>query len=210
MVSQEQDIAAEQAAISPPGGIYPPIKRAIDLIGGLILSIILSPLLLVVAVLVRLDSPGPAIYRQKRMGRGGVAFVMLKFRSMKMGTPVLSTEDMQLQAEKPFTRLGPFLRKSNLDELPQLVNIIRGEMSFIGPRPALPTQEDVVSLRERSGADLVRPGISGLAQVMGRDDLDNVTKVAYDTEYCRKLSLLNDLRILALTFVTVFSGRGNK
>ncbi len=210
MVSQEHEVTIERSEASPPGGIYPPIKRAIDIVGGLVLFILLSPLLLLVAILVRLDSPGPAIYRQKRMGRGGIAFVILKFRTMKIGTPVLSTEDMQRQAEKPFTRLGPFLRMTNLDELPQLINIIKGEMSFIGPRPALPTQEDVVSLRERSGADLVRPGISGLAQVMGRDDLDNVTKVGYDAEYCRKLSLLNDLRILALTFVTVFSGRGNK
>lgn len=210
MVSREQDITAEERPLAPPQGVYPPIKRAIDLVAGVLLLILLGPLMLFVALLIALDSPGPAIYRQKRMGKNGLAFVMLKFRSMKMGAPVLSTEDMQLQAEKPFTRLGPFLRKSNLDELPQLINIIKGEMSFIGPRPALPSQEDVISLRERSGADLVRPGISGLAQVMGRDDLDNVTKVGYDADYCRKLSLLLDLRILALTFVVVFSGRGNK
>jgi O-antigen biosynthesis protein WbqP len=97
-----------------------------------------------------------------------------------------------------------------LDELPQLINIIRGEMSFLGPRPALPSQTDVIGMRQESGADQIRPGISGLAQVMGRDDLDNKTKVAYDTDYARNLSLFLDLKILALTFVTVVSARGNK
>ncbi|MGC8862630.1 MAG: sugar transferase [Armatimonadota bacterium] len=191
-------------------GIYPPIKRAIDVLGGLVLLVVLSPLLALVALVIRLDSPGPAIYRQERVGRRGTRFTMLKFRTMKVGTPVLSTAEMQRQPEIPFTRVGPLLRKTNIDELPQLVNVIRGEMSFIGPRPALPSQTDVVTLREQSGADAVRPGITGLAQVMGRDDLEVHTKVSYDTEYCRRLSLALDLKILLLTFVAVFSARGNK
>jgi len=192
------------------GGIYPPIKRAIDLMGAVVLLILLSPLLALVAIVVRLDSPGPAIYRQERVGRRGSRFTMLKFRTMKVGTPVLSTAEMQRRPEIPFTRIGPLLRKTNIDELPQLVNIIRGEMSFIGPRPALPSQTDVVTLREQSGADVLRPGITGLAQVMGRDDLEVPTKVGYDTEYCRRLSLALDLKILLLTFAAIISGRGNK
>lgn len=190
-------------------------KRLIDLIGSAILLVVLAPLLLLVAVAIRLDSPGPAIYRQKRVGRFGKHFVMLKFRTMRVGTPNLSTEELQRRLEAgldadPYTRLGPFLRKSNLDEFPQLVNILKGEMSFIGPRPALPSQEDVVGLRERLGADRIRPGITGLAQVMGRDDLDVDTKVNYDSEYCRKLSLPFDLKVFFLTFGAVLSARGNR
>jgi lipopolysaccharide/colanic/teichoic acid biosynthesis glycosyltransferase len=190
-------------------------KRLIDVIGSAVLLVVLAPLLLVVAIAVRLDSPGPAIYRQKRVGRFGEHFVMLKFRTMKVGTPTLSTEELQRRLEagldtNPYTRLGPFLRKTNLDELPQLVNILKGEMSFIGPRPALPSQEDVVSLRKELGADRVRPGITGLAQVMGRDDLDVNTKVNYDSEYCRKLSLQFDLKVFFLTFGAVISARGNR
>ena len=191
-------------------GAYPPTKRVIDLVGAVVLLVLLSPALLLVAVLVRLESPGPAIYRQTRVGRRGALFTMLKFRTMNVGAPVLSTADMQRLAKKPFTRIGPLLRTTNLDELPQLINIIKGEMSFIGPRPPLPSQTDVVNLRAQSGADRVRPGISGLAQVMGRDDLDVPTKVGYDTEYSHKLSLALDLKILLQTFQAVVSARGNK
>jgi lipopolysaccharide/colanic/teichoic acid biosynthesis glycosyltransferase len=186
------------------------IKPALDIIAALVLIILFVPLLILVALLVRLDSPGPAIYRQARIGRLGKQFTMLKFRTMKIGTPILSTEDMQKQAAIPFTRLGPFLRKSNLDELPQLINILRGQMSFIGPRPALPTQVDVITLREKSGVHFLRPGITGLAQAIGRDDLDNETKVNYDTQYYRKMSFLSDVKILFLTFGAILSARGNK
>lgn len=191
-------------------GMYRTLKTAVDLSAAAVMLVILGPLLLLVALLIRLDSAGPAIYRQRRVGRSGKPFTMYKFRTMKVGTPVLSTAEMQHQAAVPFTRLGPILRKTNIDELPQLINILKGEMSFIGPRPALPSQTDVVSLRTQSGADCVRPGITGLAQVMGRDDLDVETKVGYDTEYCRDLGLLADLSILLKTFGAVVSARGNK
>lgn len=191
------------------------VKRLIDVIGAAVLLVIFAPLLVFVATAIRLDSPGPAIYRQKRVGRFGKHFVMLKFRTMKVGTPTLSTAEMQQwlkagRAANPYTRIGPILRKANLDELPQLWNVLRGEMSFIGPRPALPSQEDVVNLRENVGVHSVRPGITGLAQVMGRDDLDVETKVNYDAQYCRKLSFILDLSILFRTFGAALSGRGNK
>lgn len=189
---------------------YTKTKSVIDVVAALVMLIILSPVLLIVALAVRLDSPGPAIYRQTRAGRFGKSFTMYKFRTMKVGAPVLSTADMQSLNRIPFTRLGPFLRKTNLDELPQLFNIIKGQMSFIGPRPALPTQTDVVGLRLECGADGVRPGITGLAQVMGRDDLDVITKVRYDDEYCRRLSFVFDAKVLFLTLGVVLSARGNK
>ena len=192
------------------GGIYPPVKRAIDLVGGVALLVLLSPLLGLTALIIRLDSSGPAIYRQERVGRSGTRFTMLKFRTMRVGTPTLSTAEMQQQAAIPFTRVGPLLRKTNIDEFPQLVNIIRGQMSFVGPRPALPSQTDVVSLRGESGADALRPGITGLAQVRGRDDLRVEIKVGYDAEYCRRLSLGFDLKIVLLTLGAVLSARGNK
>jgi lipopolysaccharide/colanic/teichoic acid biosynthesis glycosyltransferase len=117
---------------------------------------------------------------------------------------------MQQQNYSPFTRLGPFMRKSSLDELPQLINILKGEMSFIGPRPALPSQTDLNSARIAAGADRARPGITGLAQVMGRDDLDTQAKVQYDAEYCAHLGPITDLKVLILTFGAILTARGNK
>lgn len=189
---------------------YEPIKRAFDLIFGLLMLIMFSPVLLLMALIVKLDSPGPAIYSQKRVGSHGELFTLYKFRTMKVGTPVLSTEEMQKQDSDPYTRLGRLLRKTSLDELPQLINIINGQMSFIGPRPALPSQLNVNTLRKQMGVDQIKPGITGMAQVMGRDDLDDETKVQYDSTYCRNMSLLFDVKILALTLNTIISARGNK
>lgn len=181
----------------------------LDFVFALLLLIILAPILLLIGLCIRLDSPGAAIYCQQRVGKLGKLFKILKFRTMKIDTPCLSTEEMQRLGHKP-TRVGGLLRKTSLDELPQLVNILKGEMSFIGPRPALSTQTDVNTLREEMGVHSVRPGITGLAQVMGRDDLDTVTKVNYDADYCRKMSFWYDISILFATFKAVFSARGNK
>lgn len=189
---------------------YQRIKAAIDFIMAVLMLILLAPLLLVVAILIRMDSPGPAIYRQQRVGAHGRLFTMFKFRTMRVDAPCLSTEELHRLGLTPYTRLGPLLRKTSLDELPQLFNIFRGEMSFIGPRPALPSQVDVNSLRAEVGVTFLRPGITGLAQVSGRDDLDTESKVRYDAQYGRQLSLPSDLRVLALTAHTVMSARGNK
>jgi lipopolysaccharide/colanic/teichoic acid biosynthesis glycosyltransferase len=194
----------------PQSKSYPQIKLWLDLMAAVLLLLPLFPVFALVVLRIRFDSRGPAIYRQRRVGQGGRLFTILKFRTMKTGTPTLSTEEMQRQNVIPFTRLGPLLRRTNLDELPQLFNIIRGEMSFIGPRPALPSQMDVNTLRAEMGADIARPGITGLAQVMGRDDLETPVKVGYDTQYCREMSLKLDVRILWLTLGAIFSGRGNK
>jgi lipopolysaccharide/colanic/teichoic acid biosynthesis glycosyltransferase len=190
--------------------MYRSVKCGIDLLLAVVLFVLLVPLFLLLAILIRLDSAGPAIYRQKRVGLFGTPFVFYKFRTMKIGTPVLSTAEMERQEVKPYTRIGPFLRKTSLDELPQLFNIIKREMSFVGPRPALLTQTDVNALREAHGVDAVRPGITGLAQVRGRDDLDVQSKVNYDLDYCRKMSLFFDARIVLETIGAVLTARGNK
>jgi O-antigen biosynthesis protein WbqP len=189
---------------------YCNIKYLLDFIFALLLLIILSPAMFAVALLIMLESKGPAIYRQARVGTGGEPFTIFKFRTMRADAPCLSTADMQQQKTIPFTRVGPYLRMTSVDELPQLFNILKGEMSFIGPRPALPSQTDVNMLRETRGVHGVRPGITGLAQVKGRDDLDTETKVSYDEDYCRNMNMGLDIKILAATFLAVFSARGNK
>jgi lipopolysaccharide/colanic/teichoic acid biosynthesis glycosyltransferase len=198
------------AAACPGGRSYQVCKRLLDLLGATLGAVVLSPLFALVAAAIRLESAGPAIYRQVRVGAHGKLFTIYKFRTMKIDTPVLSTEEMQKQGYDPYTRLGRLLRRISLDELPQLWNVFKGEMSFIGPRPALPSQADVLALREEAGVTPALPGITGLAQVRGRDNLDNPTKVACDAEYCRHLSFLEDLKIFCLTFSALFSARGNK
>lgn len=189
---------------------YQPLKHTLDHLLALILLVPLAPILVLVAVAIRLESRGPALYQQTRVGQFGRHFTIYKFRSMKIDTPTLSTEEMQLQNFDPFTRIGPFLRKSNLDELPQIFNILKGEMSFIGPRPALPSQHDVNALRREMKVEMARPGITGLAQVRGRDDLDTVTKVECDAQYCRTMSPVIDAGIIFYTIGAVLTGRGNK
>ncbi len=186
------------------------IKGAMDIVCAVVLLVIMAPLMLLIALLIKLDSPGPAIYCQTRVGKFGKLFRMCKFRTMDIDAPVLSTEEMRKLSVIPYTRLGSFLRKTSLDELPQLLNIIEGQMSFIGPRPALPTQTDVNEMRQRTNAFNIKPGITGLAQAIGRDNLDDRTKVKYDAKYSRRMSLLLDLRVLMMTVVTVIYARGNK
>lgn len=189
---------------------YHQFKILLDTVMAAMMLLLLSPVMLLIALLICLDSRGPALYRQRRVGTNGKLFTIYKFRTMHVNAPCLSTEELQRRGVIPFTRLGPILRKTSLDELPQLFNILRGEMSFIGPRPALPTQTDVNQRRFELGIESIRPGLTGLAQVMGRDDLDTDTKVRYDAEYCQRMSLRTDLRIVVLTATTVLSARGNK
>jgi lipopolysaccharide/colanic/teichoic acid biosynthesis glycosyltransferase len=210
MNSMNVQDATEQVPSNSRARRYQVLKHAVDFCVAVLLLLVFWPLLLLLVVAIRLESRGPAVYRQVRVGQFGEPFTIFKFRSMKIDTPVLSTEEMQRQGLTPFTRLGPFLRKSNLDEFPQLLNILKGDMSFVGPRPALPSQTDVNELRREMGVEIARPGITGLAQARGRDDLDTVTKVTYDAEYCRTMSLGRDIAISLETFGTVLTARGNK
>jgi lipopolysaccharide/colanic/teichoic acid biosynthesis glycosyltransferase len=196
---------------SPPvRRIYLGVKAVLDCLAALVLLVLFGPLLLLIALLIRLESRGPAIFRQQRVGQGGGEFTIFKFRTMRVDAPNLSTAEMQQLGIIPFTRCGPFLRKTSLDELPQLLNVLAGEMSFVGPRPALPSQTDVNTLREARGVHVLRPGITGLAQVRGRDEIPVEVKVGHDAEYLARVSLAVDLQIVLMTFSAVLTARGNK
>jgi O-antigen biosynthesis protein WbqP len=178
------------------------MKRLFDLTLCLITIAVLLVPIGVVAVLVRLTSPGPALYWSNRVGRYNKIFKMPKFRSMRVGTPVVATHLLS-NAQVHLTPIGSFLRKSSLDELPQLWCILKGDMSFVGPRPALFNQHDLIELRTQSNVHTLVPGLTGWAQVNGRDELPIPQKVALDAEYLRHQNLWSDIKILWMTFIKV-------
>lgn len=183
------------------------MKRLFDLFLVLTAGVALILPILVVAAAVRLTSPGPALYWSDRVGRHNRIFRMPKFRSMRIGTPAVATHLLQ-DPDAWLTPIGAFLRKTSLDELPQLWSILAGDMSFVGPRPALFNQDDLVALRTERGVHELVPGLTGWAQVNGRDELPIPDKVALDVEYLRRHSFLFDLRILWLTVVKVIRRDG--
>ena len=183
------------------------MKRIFDLLVGMFATVILAPVILVVALMVRLTSKGPALYWSDRVGKKNQIFKMPKFRSMRVGTPAVATHLLQ-DPKVYLTPIGSFLRKSSLDELPQLWSILVGNMSFVGPRPALFNQEDLIALRTECGVDELVPGLTGWAQINGRDELPIPQKVALDQYYLLHQSLLLDLKILWLTFVKVVRSDG--
>ena len=195
------------AARAKPGGLYGALKRAIDFTGALAGLAVLSPILLTTAILIRLDSEGPVLFRQRRSGRGSREFVIVKFRTMKVGTPDLASHLVGPGSSR-VTRIGGFLRRASIDELPQLWNVLKGDMSLVGPRPALHNQDDLIALRREAGVDALKPGITGWAQVHGRDELDVEQKVKHDRWYLEHASLGLDLAILVRTVVILFSPRG--
>jgi O-antigen biosynthesis protein WbqP len=178
------------------------MKRVFDLVLGLCAALILVLPVLLVAMFVRLTSPGPALYWSDRVGKGNRIFRMPKFRSMRVGTPAMATHLLQ-NPKAYLTPLGSFLRKSSLDELPQLWSILKGDMSFVGPRPALFNQHDLIALRTQCGVHELVPGLTGWAQINGRDELPIREKVKLDAEYLQRKSLGFDIYILWLTFVKV-------
>jgi O-antigen biosynthesis protein WbqP len=178
------------------------MKRATDLLLALLALVFLCVPLLAIALLVRLTSRGPALYWSDRVGRNNVIYRMPKFRSMQVDTPAVATHLLN-NPENYLTPIGSFLRKSSLDELPQLWSIVKGEMSFVGPRPALFNQHDLIELRIQHGIDRLLPGLTGWAQVNGRDELPIPQKVALEVEYLNKQSLRMDMKILAMTFFKV-------
>ncbi len=178
------------------------MKRLFDLVLALFVSCILVVPIVVVALFVKLTSKGPALYWSKRVGVSNVIFKMPKFRSMKLGTPAVATHLLQ-DPKSALTPIGDFLRTSSLDEMPQLWCILKGDMSFVGPRPALFNQDDLIELRTKYGIDKLIPGLTGWAQVNGRDELPIPEKVLFDLEYLKQQSLSFDLKILWLTLVKV-------
>jgi O-antigen biosynthesis protein WbqP len=191
-----------------PSGLAGALKRGGDVLVALIALVVLSPLLGILAIAIRLDSPGPALFRQRRVGRDSREFLIHKFRTMKSGTPDLPSHLMQAQAESRVTRIGRFLRRTSLDELPQLWNVLNGDMALVGPRPALWNQDDLIALRRESGVDALRPGVTGWAQVNGRDELPVPAKVRLDRFYLEQAGARLDAEILLRTIVVLFTGRG--
>jgi O-antigen biosynthesis protein WbqP len=183
------------------------VKRLFDLLLASLTAVILVLPVLLVAALVRLTSPGPALYWSDRVGRLNTIFKMPKFRSMRLGTPAVATH-LLADPNAYLTPIGSFLRRSSLDELPQLWSILVGDMSFVGPRPALFNQHDLIALRTQNGVDKLVPGLTGWAQVNGRDELPIPEKVKLDIQYLQRQSLVFDLRILWLTFVKVLRRDG--
>lgn len=183
------------------------MKRLLDLVLALALLPLLALPLLSIALVVRLTSSGPALYWSDRVGRHNRLFRMPKFRSMRTDTPAVATHLLD-KPEQYLTPIGSFLRKSSLDELPQLWSILKGDMSFVGPRPALFNQHDLVALRTQQGVQMLRPGLTGWAQIHGRDELAIPEKVALDAYYLQHRSLLLDLRILWRTARKVLARDG--
>jgi O-antigen biosynthesis protein WbqP len=173
------------------------LKRLLDItLAGLAL-VALAPLMLLVALLIKLEDGGPVHFRQKRVGKGGREFEFLKFRSM----PVNAANVPKTQAiEIPITRIGRVIRRTNIDELPQLINILRGEMSIVGPRPAIAAQGALISMRRENGALSCTPGLTGLAQVNAYDGMPETEKAGFDGEYASNVSFANDLKIIGRTF----------
>jgi lipopolysaccharide/colanic/teichoic acid biosynthesis glycosyltransferase/glycosyltransferase involved in cell wall biosynthesis len=207
-VLAEAHLETHGRAIAPiPGGTFAFAKRAADLALAALGLVLAAPVLLAVAIAIRLESPGPVLFRQRRSGRGSSEFVLLKFRSMAVGTPDLATH-LVGTGQLTVTRVGAFIRRTSLDELPQLWNILRGDMTLVGPRPALYNQHDLIAMRQAAGVDALRPGLTGWAQVNGRDEIPMERKVAYDREYLERLSPVFDAGILARTVLTLFTMRG--
>jgi O-antigen biosynthesis protein WbqP len=183
------------------------VKRLFDVvISGVALLVLALPLLLL-ALLVRATSPGPAVYWSQRFGRGNRLFPMPKFRSMRIDTPQVATHLLE-NPDQWLTPIGGLIRRTSLDELPQLWSVLVGHMSLVGPRPALFNQHDLIAARTEAGVEILRPGVTGWAQINGRDEISIDQKVAFDAEYLRRQSFLFDLQILLRTAIPVLLGRG--
>ena len=186
------------------------IKKYLDFTLSLLIVVCLSPVLLLLCILIKMDSPGPILFKQKRIGKEKKKFNILKFRTMKINTPNDTPTHLLEKPDFYITRTGKFLRKTSLDELPQLVNILKGEMSIIGPRPALWNQYDLIAEREKYKANDILPGLTGLAQISGRDELAVEVKAKIDGEYVEKMSPLLDSKIFFKTVFSVLKSDGVK
>ena len=184
------------------------VKRILAMVLSLVGILALGWLLVLLSVAIKLDSPGPVLFRQKRVGLGKSHFYILKFRTMRIDTPRDMPTHLLVNPEQYITRVGRFLRKTSLDELPQLFNILLGHMAIVGPRPALWNQFDLIAERDKYGANDIRPGLTGWAQINGRDELEIDVKARYDGEYVERMSLSFDIRCILGTVTAVLSRDG--
>ncbi|RHK02213.1 sugar transferase [Enterococcus casseliflavus] len=184
------------------------LKRIIDFILSLMGIVVLSPVLLFLCLAIKLDSKGPIIFKQKRVGKNKTHFNIYKFRTMKIDTPKEMPTHLLADPDFYITKVGKFLRKTSLDELPQLFNIIKGDMAVIGPRPALWNQYDLIEERDKYGANDIRPGLTGLAQISGRDELEIPIKAKLDGKYTDNISLMMDIKCFFGTITSVFKSDG--
>jgi len=183
------------------------MKNIFDFTSALFAIIVLFGVMVLIAMAIKLSSKGPVLYWSKRVGQNNIIFNMPKFRTMQICTPSVATHLLS-DPEKFLTPIGGFLRRTSLDELPQLFSILEGSMSFVGPRPALFNQDDLINLRSDSGISRLKPGVTGWAQINGRDDLSIQKKVEFEKEYLKKMSFVFDLKIIWLTFFKVFKRDG--
>lgn len=184
------------------------IKRILDIIISIVGLMVLSPFFLILAILIKLDDGGPVFFRQKRFGIGRKPFSLYKFRSMKISAPANCPTEALDNPDFWITKTGKWMRKTSLDELPQILNIIKGDMSIIGPRPVVMAEEALIDLRERYGANDIRPGLTGWAQINGRDEVRIKRKAILDGEYVARMSFLFDVKIFFMTFVDVLLEKG--
>ena len=184
------------------------VKRALAIVLSLVGLLTLGWLLILLSIAIKLDSPGPVLFRQKRVGLGKSHFYILKFRTMRIDTPRDMPTHLLVNPEQYITRVGRFLRKTSLDELPQLFNILAGHMAIVGPRPALWNQFDLIAERDKYGANDIRPGLTGWAQINGRDELEIDVKARYDGEYVERMSLGFDIRCILGTITAVIRRDG--
>ena len=188
--------------------MYGFLKRFFDIVLSLVAIIVFSWLLIIIAVAIVVEDTGNILFKQKRIGKNKKEFYIYKFRTMKVSTPKDVPTHLLDNPESYITKIGGFLRKTSLDELPQLFNILKGDMSIVGPRPALWNQFDLIALRDENGSNSVRPGLTGWAQVNGRDELPIDVKAGFDGEYIKKMSIIFDIKIILMTVVSVFTSKG--
>ena len=184
------------------------LKRVLDFILSLAGLILLSPVLLIIALIIKLTSPGPVFFKQKRVGKNKTYFNILKFRTMRTDTPKDTPTHLLANPDQYITSIGKVLRKTSLDELPQIINILKGDMSIIGPRPALWNQYDLIEERDRYGANDILPGLTGWAQINGRDELEIDVKARLDGEYVERMSFLFDCKCFFGTIISVLKHEG--
>lgn len=188
--------------------MYPVVKKILDRLLALVGLCILSPVFLILVAAIKLDSKGPVLFRQKRVGINKTYFNILKFRTMKIDTPKDMPTHLLKDPQQYITKVGGFLRKTSLDELPQIINILKGDMAIVGPRPALWNQYDLIEERDKYGANDILPGLTGWAQINGRDELPIAVKARLDGEYVKRMGFLMDVRCILGTVISVVKQEG--